>query len=150
MAAPIDWSAIDLCIDSDLTRFETDALQWTGADATAEQWRGKAKDIIGLRLDLQLKNIEVATDAADVKDLIGNPAVLIDAACYLTLHLIANDKTHAAGDLYDRKAQMYFQKYESEIQRVGALLNLDTDEDGTIQDAEKYNAPTGVRIKHGG
>lgn len=150
MAGPIDWTTTVLCIDADLVEFETDVLAWTGQEAVAKKWRAKAKDMIGLRLDLRLRDTEKATDIADVKDLIGNPSVLKDAACYLTLHLLANDVSHAEGDLYDRKAQMYWGKYEPELERALALLSIDTDESGTIEDSEKYGAPTGITFKHGG
>ena len=74
MAAPIDWSAttLTLCIDADLQEFETDVLQWTSTLAVVAKWRKKAKDLIGELLDLRLRDIEKATDAGDVKDLIGN------------------------------------------------------------------------------
>ena len=150
MAAPIDWSAIDLCIDADLAEFETDVLQWTGTRAIAEKWRKTAKDIIGQKIDLRFRTIEEATDALDVKDLIGNPTVLRIAACYRTLHLLANDASHAPGDMYDNKARMYLELYDKEIEDAIAMLSVDTDESGTIADSEKYGAPTGVTFKHGG
>ena len=150
MPAPIDWSAIDLCIDADLAEFETGILQWTGAQVIAKKWRDLAKDIIGQKLDLRLREIEIATDAADVKDLIGNPAVLKIAAVYRTLHLLANDASHAPGDLYDRKAEMYLSLYDKEIEDAIALLSIDKDESGTIEGTEKYAAPTGITLKHGG
>ena len=152
MAAPIDWSddATTLCIDADLQEFETDVLQWTSGHAVVSKWRKKAKDLIGEQLDLRLRDIEVATDAADVKDLIGNIGVLKPPACYLTLHLLAMDVSHGAGDLYDRKAEVYFGKYQKAIEDAIAMLSLDLDEDGVIQDVEKYAAPTGVTLKHGG
>jgi hypothetical protein len=150
MAAPIDWTDTVLCIDADLQEFETDVLAWTGGEAVAGKWRAKAKDLIAQRLDLKLRSVEEATDAADVKDLIGNPEVLKDAACYLSLHLLANDISHGAGDMYDRKAEMYHAKYEAELERAMALVHLDLDESGTIEDSEKYTAPTGVTFKHGG
>lgn len=150
MPGPIDWSAIDLCLDADLREFETDVLQWAGTEGSAGKWRDKAKDLIGQRLDVRLKDVEIATDIADVKDLIGNPAVLKDAACYRTLHLLANDVSQAAGDLYDRKAEMYLHLYEEEMPIAASLLSIDLDESGTIEEHEKYAAPTGVRLKHGG
>ena len=146
----IVWADTTLCIDADLQEFETDVLQWTSSQAVTSKWRSKAKDLIGERLDLQLRDIETATDAADVKDLIGNPTVLKTSACYMTLHLLANDVSHAAGDLYDRKAEVYFGKYAKSIEDAIALLSIDLDESGTIEDSEKYAAPTGVTLKHGG
>lgn len=150
MAGPIDWTDTTLCIDADLAEFESDVLQWTGDHAVAEKWRRKAKEMIGQRLDLRLRDIELSTEIADVKDLIGNPEVLKDAACYLTLHLLANDVSHGQGDLYDRKAEMYFSKYEPELNRALQLVHVDTDESGTIEDSEKYGMPTGSEFKHGG
>ena len=145
-----DWSATDLCIDADLVEFETDVLQWTGQEAGAGKWRSKAKDMIGQRLDFTLKDVEIATDETDVKDLISNLDRLRDSACYLTLHLLANDVSVAQGDLYDRKAVMYLGKYEDELPRALALLHVDTDESGTIEDSEKYNVESGVTLRHGG
>ncbi len=145
-----DWSDTDLCIDADLIEFETDVLQWTGTEGGGSKWRSKAKDMIGQRLDFSLKEIELGTEEADVKDLIDNPERLADAACYLSLHLLANDVTVAQGDLYDRKAEMYLAKYENELPRAISLLAIDIDESGTIEDAEKYIVPTGVTLRHGG
>lgn len=145
-----DWSATDLCIDADLIEFESDVLQWTGPEAGAGKWRSKAKDLIGQRLDFSLKDIELATDEADVKDLISNSARLKDSACYLSLHLLANDVSVAQGDLYDRKAEMYLAKFENDYPRSVSLLHVDIDESGTIEDAEKYIAPTGVTLRLGG
>lgn len=144
------WTDVELCIDADLVEFETNVLQWTGARGVAKKWREKAKDIIGQKIDLRLRTIEIATDAAEVKDLLGNPEVFKDSACYRTLHLIANDASIAPGDLYDRKAEMYLGLYDQEIENALALLHIDTDESGTIEDEEKYNAPTGITLKHGG
>ena len=150
MAAPIVWADVDLCIDADLAEFETGVLQWTGALQGAKKWRDLAKDIIGQKLDLRFRTIEEATDAAEVKDLIGNPEVLKTAACYRTLHLIGNDASHAPGDIYDRKAEMYLNLYDKAIEDAIALISVDKDESGTIEDSEKYGAPTGVTLKHGG
>lgn len=146
----ITWSSTVLCTDADLREFETDVLHWTGDEAVADKWRSKAKDLIAQSLDLRLRTIELETDADDVKDLISNPEVLKDAACYLSLHLIAMDVSHAAGDLYDRKAEVYYQKHKEELERALALVHLDLDESGTIETSEKYAAPTGVRLIHGG
>jgi len=145
-----DWSTAVLCIDADLQEFETDVLQWTSSLAVAAKWRAKAKELIGERLDRQLRTIELATEEADVKDLIGNIPILKTSACYLSLHLIANDVSHASGDLYDRKAEMYFDKYATEIENAMIMLQVDVDESGTIEDTEKGAAPTGVTFKHGG
>ena len=145
-----DWSATDLCIDADLVEFETDVLQWVGQEAGAGKWRSKAKDMIGERLDFTLKDVEMATDETDVKDLISNLSRLKNAACYLTLHLLANDVSVAQSDFYDRKAEMYLAKYEDELPRATALLHVDVDESGTIEDEEKYVVPTGITLRHGG
>ena len=145
-----DWSATELCIDADLVVKETDVLQWTGNQQGAQKWRDDAKEMIGHRLDFALKEIEIATDETDVKDLISNLGQLKNPAVYLSLHLLANDVSAAPGDLYDHKAQMYLGKYEDELPRAIALLHVDTDESGTIEDTEKYNAPTGVTLKLGG
>jgi hypothetical protein len=145
-----DWSTVELCVDSDLLEFETDALNWVGAEGDAGVWRVKAKEMIGEKLDHTLKQIEIATDEAEVKDLIGNPEKLKNTACYLTLHLIANDKMLAPGDLFDRKAEMYWGKYRDEYGLAVALLSIDLDESGAIDDTEKYVAPSGVTLKHGG
>lgn len=145
-----DWSTEILCIDADLMEFETDVVQWTGTEGSAVKWRSKAKDIIGERIDFSFKEIELATEIADVKDLISNPERLKDCACYLSLHLLANDISVAQGDLYDRKAEMYMAKFEDALGRALSMLHVDVDESGTIEDAEKYIAPTGVTFKHGG
>jgi hypothetical protein len=146
----IDWTDTTLCTDADLVEFETDVLQWAGSEGSANKWRKKAKDIIAERLDFALKDIELATDADDVKDLIGNPERLKDAACYLTLHLLANDVSVGQGDLYDRKAEMYLAKFEEVLPRALSMLSVDVDESDTIEDSEKYRFPTGVTFKHGG
>ena len=152
MAAPTDWSAIELCIDADLREFETDVLQWTGAESSAAKWRRKAKDLIDARLRLRFKQVEIDTDVDDVLDLIGNPEVLKDAACYRTLHLLANDISTAPGDLYAEKAAMYYGLFKEEIEIAVSMLHLDLDESGVIDDSEKYTGAqyTGVRLKMGG
>lgn len=144
------WSDVVLCIDADLQRLETDVLQWTADVGSVDKWRSEAKDQIGTRLDLKLRDIDIATDAAEPKDLIANYSVMKHAAIFLTLHLLANDVSHGAEDLYDRKAVMYLEKYEAELQRALQLINVDVDESGTIEAAEKYNMPTGITLKHGG
>jgi hypothetical protein len=150
MAAPSDWSATDLCIDADLVEFEGDVLDWVGDEGSAGKWRDKAKELIGERLDLHLRSIEIDTDTADVKDLVSNLGQLKNSACYLSLHLLALDVSHGAADMYDRKAEIYMSKYEAALQTALALLHVDTDESGTIEDSEKYGMPTGITLKHGG
>ena len=56
-------------------------LKWMGRILRGDlgvslDWMRPNTELIGERLDLRLRDIEVATDATDVKDLIGNPTVL--------------------------------------------------------------------------
>jgi hypothetical protein len=150
MATPIVWADTDLNLDRDLIEYETDAVTWFGAQGSGAKWRSTAKNTIAQRLRQNLKSIEVQTDASEVLDLIGNPEVLKPAACFLTLHLIAFDRLTSTGDLWDRKAEVYYAKFEAEMATALALLELDLDESGTIEDSEKYAAPRGVTFKHGG
>ena len=152
MAAPIDWSAIELCVDGDLFEVETNSVRWVSREGDASIWRAKAKELIGNRLKITLNSIATAeaTTVDDVRDLIANPEELKIAAVYLTFHLIASDKMKAPGDFYDTKARQYYQMYEDELGRALQLINIDTDESGTIEDSEKYNTPTGATIRLGG
>jgi hypothetical protein len=150
MPTPITWADTVLCIDADVVAEESNALDWAAPESVLDHWRELAKEQIGERLRRSLKDVEISTDAAEVLDLIGNPGVLKTPAVFFTLHKLCKDRTRAAGDMYDRKAEIYFGFWEKAYGEALAMLNLDTDEDGTIQTTEKYNAPTGVRLRHGG
>jgi hypothetical protein len=154
MAAPSDWSATDLCLDTDLRDFESDVLSWIGGEGSGEKWRRQAKKLIEERLRSmdKVQQLELDTDIDDVLDLIGNLGELRTAACYRTLHLLANDVSAGSGDLYDRKAEMYLSLFEDEFPMAMRRLHWDVDESGTIEADEKYTGAsyTGVRLKHGG
>lgn len=150
MATPIVWSTTTLCIDSDVLERESQALAWAQPEGVLEKWRIQAKDDIARKLRRAFRKQEEATDASEVLDLIGNPGLLKMPAVYLTLHLLCLDRTRAAGDLYDRKAEIYFGKSEAAYSDALPMLHLDLDESGAITDDEKYNAPSGVQFRHGG
>lgn len=150
----IDWATTVLSKDKDLLKYETDALLWIQGTGSASSWISTAKDEIAKRLrstDFFQKLAKDPTITADsVLDLISNPEELSDSSVFMTLHLIANDKTTAPGDLYDRKAEMYFHKFEKEIKIAFPLLSVDVDESGAIEDDEVLNVHTDVRFTRGG
>ena len=149
-----DWSATDLCQDSDLQALETGVLEWTRGEGGAKNWRDEAK----LQLEHELRqhfaaidkvvNASVVAGAArqEVLDLIADLSPLKYTACFLSLHLLCNNCSGAEGDFYDRKAQMYWGKYRDELPRGLSLLSIDTDESGTISESEMYYDNKGVRL----
>ena len=124
----ITWADIDLCLDKDLLRYETDALAWFQGRGAGKSWRSTAKDEIAKRLrstDFFRKlELDPTITADSVLDLISNPEELRDAAVFLTLHLIANDKSAAPGDLYDRKAEIYYHRFTEELKIAIPLLSV--------------------------
>ena len=145
-----DWSALVLCNDTDLARFESNVLEWVRSQGTAKHWRDTAKRLIGNRLRSDLRDTELATDEADVLDLISNPEVLTDAASFLALNLIATDKMVHPGDTWAAKAVAYQDKFDQEFPVAVSMLHVDKDESGAIDDTEKYNVTLGVRFTRGG
>ncbi|MBU8914212.1 MAG: hypothetical protein KOO61_09330 [Spirochaetales bacterium] len=143
-----DWSATALCQDKDLLEFEGQVLVWTRDKGTAQKWISKAKDLIATRLRYSFRDVELATDAADVLDLIADVTPLKDAACYLSLHLLCHECS-VGGDYFESLEQMYWHKFEKEIPRALGLVSLDLDESGVIETSEKYNVKTGVTFVRG-
>jgi hypothetical protein len=147
MADP-DWSATDLCTDGDLIEYES---KWPwGDDHDSARYRNKAKEHIERKLRVTLAETELATEIADVLDLISNPEVLTPAACYLTFVRAAEDLTFGEGDVYDQKKKHYQDEFDREFELSAALLHVDVDESGTIEDVEKYNVSIGPTFTRGG
>lgn len=146
------WSTVVLCQDKDLRRFESNVMEWVKSDGHASRYRLTAKERITTRLRSQLRNQDLlkSTDITDVLDLVANPDVLKDAACFMTLHLIATDKMVHADDTWSLKAVKYKDDFDEEFPVAVSLISFDTDESGAIADAEKYNLTLGVRITRGG
>lgn len=143
----ITWASIVLCTDGDIVAYESSWPQWT---TDTDSWRAKAKAEIEKRLRHVLKERELLTDAAEVLDLIGNPAVLTDAACYMALHLCANNNIMVPQDMWALKAKTYEDKFDAEFERAVTMLEFDADESGAIDDSEKYQISGAVRFGRGG
>lgn len=142
-----DWSATTLCIDADLIDKETDWPDWT---TFGDTFRAEAKRQIEKALRFAYRKRELATDEADVLDLISNPEELKDAAVYKTLELVAQDNIVVDGDRWTLKAKHYAKEFDKEWSRAVAMLHFDADESGTIEDEEKYTGRMGVRLSRGG
>lgn len=143
------WSTTDLCLDKDLVAIEQNVLKWCAPDGSAERWRAEAKRRIGEKLRRGLHAEQKAATESEVLNLIENPEALLTAACFLTLHLIANDKMTHPQDYYAAKSVFYLGEFNSEWPGAKSDLNYDTDESGTISDSEKFNVRTGVEIERG-
>jgi len=143
-----DWLAAVLCTDSDLRTFEIKVLGWVSAEGSATHWRQSAKDQIEAELRQSFKKIELATEEADVLDLIADITPLKYTACYLTLHLICNNCS-IGGDHWERKSEMYWSKYREALPGAIGMLSIDIDESGAITDSEKYYISHGVRMTRG-
>jgi hypothetical protein len=141
-----DWSAATLCTDADLVEKESTVLQWTRRQGDCKKWRDLAKEHIGDKLRFALKQVEIDTDADEVLDLIADYTVLKKVAVSYTLYLIANDVMTSPEDYYSAKAAHYLQLYRDEWDECAGMISLDTDEDGSISDSEKYNMRTGVKF----
>jgi hypothetical protein len=143
-----DWGATELCTDADLRGYES-SWPW-GDDHDSKRYRDSAKQHIERKLRVSLASIELATDEADVLDLISNPEVLTPAACYLTFVRAAEDLIPSGESLYAYKRDRYQIEFDKEFTLSVALLHLDTDESGTIEDTEKYNVRIGPQFTRGG
>lgn len=142
------WANEVLCTDSDLQALESGVLTWAEAEGNVKKWREEAKKQITHKLRTHFMNIELATDAAEVLDLIDNPVeAFAYAASFLSLHLICNDAMTVAGDMWDTKARMYLEKFDEEWTKALGLMHIDIDESGTIEIGEKYYYKTGVVIR---
>jgi hypothetical protein len=149
-----DWSAAELCQDSDLQALESSVLEWTRGEGGVKKWRDEAKNQLEHELRQHLASTDKVINASvvagedrqEVLDLIADLAPLKYTACYLSLHLLCNNCSGAEGDFYDRKAEMYWQKYQQELPRGLSLLSIDTDESGTVSESERYYDNSGVRL----
>ena len=141
------WSDVVLCTEADVLQWEANWLDWT---KNPQAWRAKAKDVLAQRLRVHLREQELATDAAEVLDLLGNPEVLKDPACMQTLALAAESNKLAPGDYWTEKAALYRGLFERELEQALAMLSVDIDESGDIDDTEKYTAVERVRLTRGG
>jgi len=143
-----DWLAAVLCTDEDLRSLEIHVLEWVAREGSAAYWRATAKDLIEVELRQSFRNIELATEEADVLDLVPDVTPLKYAACYLTLHLICNNCS-TGGDHWEHKAEMYWNKYKGALPDAISMLSVDVDESGDIVDSEKYYISHGVRMTRG-
>ncbi len=63
---------------------------------------------------------------------------------YLTIHMIALDLMDEEGDKWDRIAKIYQEKFDKSFNNM--KLDYDEDESGTIDEAEKQQSQTSLRI----
>jgi len=144
----VTWAAAILCTDDDLRSLEPNVLQWLAADGSGAAMRASAKDQIADELRQSFKNIELATDATEVLDLVLDTTPLKYTAVYLTLHLICNSCS-VGGDQWERKAEMYWGKYKEALPGAIGMLTLDINQSGTVDTGEKYYVSQGVRMTRG-
>ena len=142
----ITWADEELCTDSDMKALESNVLTWTGPYGAATKWRTEAKRQITQRLRVHFINIDLVTDAAEPLDLISSVEPFRYAATYLSLHLLCNDCS-TGPDQWAEKARLYLAKFEEEWPNALALLSVDLDESGAIDDSEQYNVSTGLKFK---
>ena len=141
----ITWASVVLCVDSDLTDLESNALSWAGP-AGAARYREAAKvKIIEPRLRHFFRELDYTITGSEVLDLIASVEPLRLAATYLSLHLLCNDCS-SGGDLFAEKAVQYWTKYNEEWVLAVDRLSVDTDESGAIDSSEEYNQSAGVRF----
>jgi hypothetical protein len=143
----MSWSTATLCTDADLLGFEATWLEWT---SDADAWRAKAKQQIEKRLRYLLRARELETAAAEVLDLILNPSVLRDAACYMTFALVAQSNMTHPQDAWAAKLKHYGELFMLEMDQAVEMIEFDADESGTIDDSEKYRLTGAVRFTRGG
>lgn len=141
------WAQTDLCSDADILGFESTWLSWTQEPAS---WRAQAKAVIEEKLRYTLKDRELATQAADVLDLVGNTDALRHIACYKSIELCARSKITNGADVWSEKARYYDYKFEKEIGAAIEMLSFDADESGTIEDSEKYQVTGAIEFTRGG
>jgi len=134
-----DWSAAILCLDKDLVEWESQVLAWARSEGSCKKWRDKAKEVIEQKLRHALRQVELDTDEDDVLDLIADVTPLNHSACFMTLHLLANDKSIGSGDQWSVKSEMYYRKFQDNWPQALGLISIDVDESGTLEDGEKYN-----------
>jgi len=141
------WADTTLCTDGDIIGFESSWPEWT---TDADAWRAKSKAQIEKRLRFILRERELLTDATEVLDLIANPEVFQDAACYIALALCATNNTTHPQDAWAAKAKLYDDKFTDEFDRAVEMMAFDEDESGAIDDSEKYQVTGAVRFSRGG
>jgi hypothetical protein len=144
-----DWATVELCQDRDLAEQEERAVDWCKPRGDARRWRDLAKKRIGEKLRRGLHQEQKTVSESEVLNLIENPEALNTVAVYYTLYLIANDRMTHPNDYYAGKAAHYLQLFKDEWPQAKSDLHFDLDEDGSIDDAEKFNVRTGVRIQRG-
>lgn len=142
-----DWSALELCGDSDVLALESNYLNFT---TNSSHWRASAKADIERRLRYNFRDRELATQASDVLDLISNPEVLKAAAACKTIELCARNNIAMVGDAWSEKARIYGKEFDREFSEALGMIDFDENEDNAIDDSEKYNVKPGIRLTRGG
>jgi len=142
------WAATVLCVDADVLEIEPTWVDW-GAYRSDAIILAKRK--IENRLRYRFRALQVTIgDATDVLDLIDNPEVLKDSACYMTLFLCANANKISSEDIWATRAKDYRLDFEEEWSQAVAMLKVDWDESGDISDDEKYTVDMTATLTRGG
>ena len=141
----ITWADKVLCVDSDLAEFESNVHTWVAPGGGAAQYISTAKKVIERRLRSHFREQDKLIGGSEVLDLLADVEPLRQAATYLTLHVLCNDCS-TGGDLFERKAEMYYAKYNEEWPYALGRLAMDLDESGAIESTEEYNVRTGVKL----
>lgn len=107
------------------------------------RWADKitlAKDILGVDLELRLLQDGYTVDYDDgenILDLIANPTIFTNASDFMTLHLIYTDLAIGQNDeVFQKKAELYENRYKLELEKTTKLVDIDIDMDGTT---DAYN-----------
>jgi len=142
------WAATVLCVDADVLEIEPTWVDWGGYRSDAILL---AKRKIENRLRYRFRALQVTIgDATDVLDLVDNPEVLKDSACYMSLFLCANANKISTEDIWAARAKDYKLDFEEEWTQSVAMLKVDWDESGDISDDEKYTVDMTATLTRGG
>ena len=145
-----DWSAATLAVEADVTSRYTKAASLLEQTEAISDFIAIAKSEIGERLDVWLREKRSTiseTDLADLKDLLANPTVFKSAAVAFTLYRMHEKNIYEPEDFHTQQARIYYREYQDKFDQAIALVQLDTDNSGAIEDVEAATAPTMSRFQ---
>jgi len=145
------WSTEVLCTDADVIEEEPKIIQWKG-EGTLSKWRQLAKDKIEERLKYLLRSQALIMDVTldEICDHILDTTPLKRSAIYMTLFCLTKAASIQPQDLMDGKSKDYWELFRDEWTRAVGSISLDSDESGTIEDAETYNVAIDATFRMGG
>jgi hypothetical protein len=130
----------------------TDFVQSTGVFTVATWTTNPDTTSIYVVIKSFTKKIQAAFDAICTMlydkgkrhNLILESSQIEKPLVYLTIHMIALDLMDEEGDKWDRIVKIYQEKFEKSFNNM--KLDYDEDESGTIDEAEKQQSQTSLRI----